>query len=114
MCLVIPIYYKPIENYSRLSGAYVDSVSQTTLSLSAFSSQEEGVVVIGNAEIYTSNRQYYFGRVIPTEENVYKVMVDTDAEVLLVESASSEGIILHLYVNGEYVDVYQMLEHYVA
>ena len=105
-------YQEPIENYYKLSGAYAGITGQSTLSVSIYSAQEEGEVEIGNAEIYSGNGQYYFGTIIPTEENVYKVEAGTGEEVLLVETESSEGIVLQLYVDGQYLEEYRMTEHY--
>ena len=107
-----PIYYEPIENYWKLSGSYSDSTGGLTISLSIYSSQEEGEIEIGNADIYANNGQHYFGAVTPVEKNVYRVATDTGEEVLLVEEDYGDVIMLQLYVDGQYLDEYQMVEHY--
>lgn len=105
-------YYEPIENYWKLSGAYSDSTGSLTISLSIYSSQEEGEMEIGTADIYANNGQHYVGSVTPVEKNVYKIATDTGEEVLLIEEDSGDVIMLQLYVDGQYLDEYQMVEHY--
>lgn len=106
------VYQEPIENYWKLAGSYSDSMGMLTLRLSIYTSQEEGEIEIGTAEIYANNWQYYLGPIIPMEDNIYKVETDTGEEVLLVEAASDGGVVLQLYVDGQYLDEYQMKEHY--
>lgn len=103
---------EPIENYYGLSGAYSGSLEQSTLSLSIYSSQEEGEVAIGNVEIYVEGGWYYSGNVVPIEKDVYQVVTETGEEVLLVASTSDSSIGLQLYVDGEYIEEYWMTEHY--
>ena len=107
-----PSYYEPIEDYWKLSGSYSDSTDGLTLSLSIYSSQEEGEIEIGSADIYASNGQHYVGSVTPVEKNVYKIATDTGEEVLLVEEDYGDIIMLQLYVDGQYLGEYQMVEHY--
>ena len=96
-----------------LSGSYGGMMGQSTISLSIFSSQEEGETGIGNAEIYVEGGQYsYNGQIAEAAVNVYKVATDTDEEVLLAASTSDNGIVLQLYVDGNLVEEYFMLEHY--
>ena len=54
----------------------------------------------------------YNGQIAEAAVNVYKVATDTDEEVLLAVSTSDNGIVLQLYVNGNLVEEYFMLEHY--
>ena len=75
-------YYEPIENYWKLSGSYSDNTGGFTLSLSIYSSQEEGEREIGTADIYANNGQHYAGAVTPVEKKVYKIATDTGEEVL--------------------------------
>ena len=103
---------EPVENYSKLSGAYSDSMGMLTLSLSIYTSQEEGETEIGTADIYANNGQHYIGAIIPTAENVYKVETDTGEEVLLVVTVSADSITLELYVDGQYLEEYRLEEHY--
>lgn len=105
-------YQEPIENYWKLSGSYSDSTGSLTLSLSIYSSQEEGEIEIGSVDIYASNGQHYVGSVTPVEKNVYKIATDTGEEVLLIEEDFGDIIMLQLYVDGQYLGEYQMVEHY--
>ena len=105
-------YQEPIENYWKLSGSYSDSTGSLTLSLSIYSSQEEGEIEIGSVDIYASNGQHYVGSVTPVEKNVYRIATDTGEEVLLVEEDYGDIIMLQLYVDGQYLGEYQMVEHY--
>lgn len=103
-----------IENYYELSGTYKGSKEQSELSLSIYSSQEEGEVAIGNAEIYVSGGIYYSGEIIPIEKDVYMVEVDTGEEILLATSVSADNIVIQLYIDGQSVEEYWMEEHYEA
>lgn len=103
---------EPVENYSKLSGAYSDSMGMLTLSLSIYTSQEEGETEIGTADIFANNGKHYIGAIIPTAENVYKVETDTGEEVLLVATVSADSITLELYVDGQYLEEYRLEEHY--
>ncbi|WP_172472143.1 hypothetical protein, partial [Thomasclavelia cocleata] len=77
------------------------------------SSQEEGETGIGNAEIYVEGGQYsYNGQIAEAAVNVYKVATDTDEEVLLAASMSDDTIMLQLYVDGQLIEEYLMMEHY--
>lgn len=105
-------YYEPIDNYRKLDGFYIGNVEQSTLSLSIYTSQEEGEIEIGGADIYVNNGLHYYGSVIPIEEKVYKVEVETGEEVLLKEVSSDNDVVVQLYVNGQYLEEYQMIEHY--
>ena len=67
---------------------------------------------IGTADVYTNSRQHYSGVVTPVEKNVYKIATDTGEEVLLIEEDYGDVIMLQLYVDGQYLDEYQMVEHY--
>ena len=97
-----------------LSGSYGGMMGQSTLSLSIYSSQEEGETGIGNAEIYVEGGQYsYHGQIAGVAINVYEVAADAGEEVLLAASTSDDGtIMLQLYVNGQLIEEYCMLEHY--
>lgn len=101
-------------NPDMLSGLYGGTMGQSTISLSIYSSQEEGETGIGNAEIYVEGGQYsYNGQIAGVAINVYEVMADTGEEVLLAASASDDGVImLQLYVDGQLIEEYLMLEHY--
>ena len=100
------------KNYWKLSGSYSDNTGGFTLSLSIYSSQEEGEREIGTADIYANNGQHYAGAVTPVEKKVYKIATDTGEEVLLVEGDYGDTIMLQLYVDGQFLDEYRMVEHY--
>ena len=106
-------YSEPLEYYSQLSGAYEGRRDQTTLSISIYSSQEEGEAAIGNAEMYIDDEWYYLGRIIPeSEQDVYLVETDTGEEVVLEAYTYDSTIVIELYVDGEFIDEYWMVEHY--
>lgn len=100
-----------IEDYYRLSGIYSDSIGYTNLSLGIYTSQEEGEMAIGTVVLYMDDEETYLGDLIPLEEGVYKIALSTEDEMIL-EETKGDGIILLLYVNGEYIDAYRMIEHY--
>lgn len=104
-------YQEPLENYYELSGFYGGSTEQSTLSISIYSSQEEGEVEIGNAEIYVKG-DYYFGYIIPLEKDVFGVFTDTGEEIVLVKTVFNDIIVLQLYMNNQYIEEYWMQEHY--
>lgn len=107
-------YSAPIDSY-ELSGAYEGSAEQSILSISIYSSQEEGEIAVGNASIYEGDVLRYHGLLIPGEEkDVYWVETDTEEEVMLAASVSDGIIIMRLYVDGQYADEYRMVEHYVS
>lgn len=101
-----------IENYYRLSGSYSGNMEGSMLSLSIYSSREEGEVSIGNVEIYVGNGDYYFGEIIAVEGNIYTVITETGDEVFLVESMVDGTIVLQLCVDGQCIEEYKMVEHY--
>ena len=101
-----------IENYYGLSGSYSGNMEGAMLSLSIYSSREEGEVSIGNVEIYVGNGDYYFGEIIAVEGNIYTVITETGDEVFLVESMVDGTIVLQLCVDGQCIEEYKMVEHY--
>ncbi len=109
---ILSEFQEPIEQYWRLSGFYNAGIGQSTLSISIYSSQEEGETEIGSVEIYADDGQYFVGTLIPIEEGTYEVMTDTGEKVLLIESPSDYEVILQMYVDGQYLEEYQMTEHY--
>ena len=67
-------YSEPLEYYSQLSGAYEGRRDQTTLSISIYSSQEEGETAIGTVWMYVDDEQYYLGDIIAEPEpDIYLV-----------------------------------------
>lgn len=67
---------------------------------------------IGTADVYANSRQQYSGVVTSVEKNVYRIATDTGEEVMLIEEDYGDVIMLQLYVGGQYLDEYQMVEHY--
>ena len=104
---------EPIEYYQRLGGSYSANMGQSTLTLSIYSSQEEGEIEIGSAVIYADGEQYFVGLLIPIDTGTYMVTTDTEEEVLLIEQPLSDEVVLELYVDGQCIEQYQMTEHYV-
>ena len=88
-------------------------MGQSTLTLSIYSSQEEGEIEIGSAVIYADDGQYFVGSLIPIDIGTYMVTTDTGEEVMLMELPLSDEVVLELYVNGQCMEQYQMTEHYV-
>lgn len=104
-------YSDPLEDYSELSGLYEGFNS--SLSISIYSSQEEGETVIGNARLYVENEEYYLGEIVVIPgKDIYLVETDEGEEVLLDVKSDYGVIIIDLYVDGQYIDEYSMVEHY--
>lgn len=102
---------EPIESYYGLAGKY-DSIGQSALSLSIFSSQSEGETSIGTIQIYLENGKIYEGEVFPKEKNSYQVVADAGEDIMLTVSEDGDGIVLQLYVDGQYMEEFWMTEHY--
>lgn len=103
-----------IEYFQRFGGSYAGNAYGSTMYLSIYSSLEEGEVSIGNAEVCAYGGQYYyFGSIIPLGNGTYMVETDIGDEVLLVESEYSDFIGFEMYVNGQFIDEYWLVEHYM-
>lgn len=103
---------EPIESYYMLSGSYSGYREQSILSLSIYSSQEEGETSIGTVEIYVAGEYYCSGEVVPINKGTYKVTADTQEEIVLMAYESDSNIVLQLYADGQYIEEYWMVEHY--
>lgn len=103
---------EPLENYLRLSGSYSDSMGQSTLGIGIYTSQEEGEIEIGTVGLYTEDEEYFVGYLIPTAKGIYEVVTETGEEVILMEVGSEDIVTLDMYVDGQYLEEYQMTEHY--
>ncbi len=101
-----------IEDYYRLSGLYSDGTGEGDISLSIYTSQEEGETAIGTAALYTDDEEIYLGEICLLEEGVYKIEMETGDEIILKESEGEDVIVLQLYGNGEYLGDCWMIEHY--
>ena len=110
-------FSEPLEYYSELSGFYEGSTGQSSLSVSIYTSWEEKS--IGTVGLYVDDEWYYLGEIIAeSEKDVYLVETDTGEEVVF-DVHSGYGayldygiIVIDLYVDGQYIDEYLMVEHY--
>lgn len=101
-----------IEDYYRLSGRYSDSMGEGYLSISIYTSQEDGETAIGSATLYADEEEIYLGEIWLLEEGVYKIEMETGDEIILMESENEDVIVLQMYGNGEYLGDFRMIEHY--
>ena len=114
--------YEKIE-YASLSGNYGGMQGMSSIDLNMYSSPEENSV--GNADVYVQGGEYsYSGEIAEVATNVYKVANTDGQEVLLAisteiaeydpgEDPNSEGTLwIQLYVDGQLIEEYMMLEHY--
>lgn len=106
-------FSESLEYYSELSGSYEGSTGQSSLSISIYSSQEDGETAIGTVWMYADDEQYYLGEIIAEPEiGVYLLETDTGEEVVLDAYSDYGTIVIDLYMNGQYIDEYTMVEHY--
>ena len=110
-------FSESLEYYSKFSGFYEGSTGQSSLSISIYTSWEE--TSIGTVGMYIGDEYYYLGEIIAEpEKDVYLVEADTGEEVMLdVHSGYGAyldyGItVIDLYMDGQYIDEYTMVEHY--
>lgn len=101
-----------IEDYYRLSGRYSDSIGEGYLSISIYTSQEDGKTAIGSAAVYTDEEEISLGEIQLFEEGAYKIEMETGDEIILRESENEDVIVLQMYGNGEYLGDFRMIEHY--
>lgn len=101
-----------IEDYYRLSGRYSDSMGEGYLSISIYTSQEDGETAIGSATLYADEEEIYLGEIWLLEEGTYKIEMETGDEIILMESENEDVIVLQMYGNGEYLGDFRMIEHY--
>lgn len=109
-------------DYLALSGNYGGMQGMSSIDLSMYSSPEENSV--GNADVYVQGGEYaYVGEISEVATNVYKVANTEGQEVLLAvsteiaeydtgENQDSGTLWIQLYVDGELIEEYMMLEHY--
>lgn len=107
-------FSQPLEYYYQLSGLYEGSTGQSSLSISIYSSQGEEETEIGNVWMYVDGEQYYLGMIIAEQNDIYLVESDTGEEVVLNAYTYEGTIVIDLYVDGQYIDTYTMVEHYVS
>ena len=55
----------------------------------------------------------YSGPIVNVRTNVYRIITDTEEEILLGVSTGEDGtVVIRLYADGAYVDEYVMTEHF--
>ena len=65
--------------------------------------------------MYIGDEWYYLGEIsAELEKDVYLVETDAGEEVILDAYSYDGTIVIGLYVDGEYIDEYWMVEHYVS
>lgn len=101
-----------IEDYYRLSGRYSDNMGEGYLSISIYSSLEDGETAIGTATLYADEEEIYLGEIWLLEKGAYKIEIVTGDEIILRESENEDVIVLQMYGNGEYLGDFRMIEHY--
>ncbi len=109
-------------DYAALSGNYGGMQGMSSIDLSMYSLPEDSSV--GNADVYVQGGEYsYTGEISEVATNVYKVANTEGKEVLLAvsteiaeydpgENQDSGNLWIQLYVDGELIEEYMMLEHY--
>lgn len=104
-------FSESLDYYSELSGTYDGRRGQSTLSVSIYTSWED--TSIGTVNMYIDDEWYYVGEIVDEpEKDVYLVATDTGEEVVLNVYSYDGTIVIELYVDGEYIDEYWMVEHY--
>ena len=108
--------------YAAISGNYGGMQGMSSIDLSMYSSPENNSV--GNADVYVQGGEYsYTGEISEVATNVYKVANTEGKDVLLAVSTQtveynlgydqdSGTLWIQLYVDGELIEEYMMLEHY--
>ena len=109
-------------DYAALSGNYGGMQGMSSIDIGMYSSPEGASV--GNADVYVQGGEYsYAGEISEVATNVYKVANTEGKEVLLAvsteiaeydpgEDQDSGTLWIQLYVDGELIEEYMMLEHY--
>lgn len=101
----MPVDEDPIEE-SALAGSYSPSAGGAELTLSIYTDEGDG------GEIGVADGAYS-GPIVNVRTNVYRIITDTEEEILLGVSTGEDGdIVIRLYADGAYVDEYAMTEHF--
>ena len=129
--------------YLELSGGYNSSSGQSAMDLLMYTwteNEELGTVAVyaapdGTDGSYheTYEELHYEGTIIESEQNLYRVITGTEDEVLLavsesdsdveipvyvgdelLETRTGKGIVIQLFVNGQYVDEYSQVTRWTS
>ncbi len=129
--------------YLELSGGYTSSSGQSAMDLLMYTWTENEE--LGTAAVYaasdgtdgayheTYEEIYYEGTIVESEQNLYRVVTNTEDEVLLavsesdsdveipvyvgdelLETRTGKGIVIQLFVNGQYVDEYSQVTRWTS
>lgn len=99
-----------------IAGSYAGLNESSSASLSIYSGPSEEEIAageVGNALIDTGRGVSYEGLLITLGNNEYAVPNDAGREVRL-QVYFFRGLYFDLYVDGEYIDTYYMVEQYVS
>lgn len=101
----MPVDENPIEE-SALAGSYSPSAGGAELALSIYTDEgDEGEIGVAEGA--------YSGPIVNVRTNVYRIITDTEEEILLGISTGEDGtVVIRLYADGAYVDEYVMTEHF--
>ena len=101
----MPVDEDPIEE-SALAGSYSPSAGGAALALSIYTDEgDEGEIGVAEGA--------YSGPIVNVRTNVYRIITDTEEEILLGVSTGEDGnVVIRLYADGAYVDEYVMTEHF--
>ena len=101
----MPVDEDPIEE-SALAGSYSPSAGGAALALSIYTDEgDEGEIGVAEGA--------YSGLIVNVRTNVYRIITDTEEEILLGVSTGEDGtVVIRLYADGAYVDEYVMTEHF--
>lgn len=129
--------------YLEMSGGYNSSSGQSAMDLLMYTwteNEELGTVAVyaapdGTDGSYheTYEELHYEGTIIESEQNLYRVITGTEDEVLLavsesdsdveipvyvgdelLETRTGKGIVIQLFVNGQYVDEYSQVTRWTS
>lgn len=99
-----------------IAGKYEGLIESSSASLSIYSGATEEEIAageVGSASIDIGGGVLYEGTLISLENNEYAVKNDTGHEVIL-QVFFFRGLFFELYIDGEHVDTYHMVEAYMS
>lgn len=106
----------------EIAGSYTGLLEASNASLSIYSGpteEETAAGEVGNASIYIGSPSQVFegvsfeGLLVTLGNNTYALMDDTGQDVLL-QVYYFRNYYFDLYINGEYIDTYSMVEQYIS
>ena len=100
-----------LEDYLAFGGTYISTMDGSSLGVGIYTSQEEGESEIGVAYAQLGDEVYFSGDLYPIRDNTFLIETGYEDEIIL-EFTYADPIYADLYVNGEYIEQYQMVEHY--